>query len=98
MLNVKMGEVKLKAQLDSWSGLTVISEKTFNELFDKNYVLRKVVQNVNRYTGKKINVLRFFKANLSFNDKNVEFVELYVIENGGPNLLGRDFIKKLILS
>jgi hypothetical protein len=60
MLDVKINDIKLKAQLDSGSGLTIISEKTFYELFDKNTILNKVFKNVNGYTGEKINILGFF--------------------------------------
>ncbi|VVC35786.1 Integrase, catalytic core,Aspartic peptidase domain,Ribonuclease H-like domain,Retrotransposon gag [Cinara cedri] len=67
ILVVKVNGIMVKSQLDSGSGLTVISEKTFYELFNKNSILRKVFKSVNGYTGEKINVLGFFLVEMVFN-------------------------------
>jgi len=64
ILDIQINNIKLKAQLDSGSGLTVISEKTFHELFRTNIILKKVFKNVSGYTGEKINVLGFFLADV----------------------------------
>ncbi|VVC35274.1 Aspartic peptidase domain, partial [Cinara cedri] len=82
------------SQLDSGSGLTVISEKIFYELFNKNSILRKVFKSVNGYPGEEINVLGFFLAEMVFNGKTCESFSIFVVEKGGPNLLGRDFMDK----
>lgn len=94
ILDVKIINVKLKAQLDSGSGLTIISEKTFYELFNKNTILKKVFKNVCGYTGEKINILGFFLTGVSFKDRVCELFKIFVVEKGGLNLLDRDFMEK----
>lgn len=50
----------------------------------------------NGYTGEKINILGFFTAYFNFTDINCKF-DIFVLENGGSNLLGKDFLKNYII-
>lgn len=97
-LNVKVNDVMLSAQVDTGSGLTVISEKTFKELFMKNIKLQKSNIKVNGYTGEKIEVLGYISTNISFNEKKCKNFKVHVIKHGGPNLLGRDFMNAFEVS
>ncbi|XP_048485458.1 uncharacterized protein K02A2.6-like isoform X2 [Plutella xylostella] len=82
-------------ELDSGSAISVISELFYTKNFP-TVVLNESLIKICVYNGHKIKPLGYFTARITYEDK-CEEIKLYVIKNGGPPLLGRDFLSKFSL-
>lgn len=92
LVKVNIKAMDLEMELDSGSGSSVISEilykKCFSDLKLNSCDLRMCL-----YNGHKISPLGYFEAIVSYNNKK-HSIKFYVVRNGGPPLLGRDFMTK----
>lgn len=91
-VTVQVNTKMLKMQIDSGSGLTVISDRDYYEQFS-TCKLSKCNMRFCFYTGHNIEPIGYFWAKIKFN--NIEkCIRIFVINNGGPPLLGRDFMQQ----
>ncbi|XP_026316320.1 uncharacterized protein K02A2.6-like [Hyposmocoma kahamanoa] len=79
-----------KFEIDSGSAVTVISKKMYLKCF-KYVPLSKTSKRLITYTGNKIECIGLVCLQVAYANK-VQSLDVYVVENGGPPLLGRDFI------
>lgn len=91
-ISLEINKLKIQMELDSGSGTNVISEKLYLQHF-KDYNLTRTDLRMCLYNGHKIIPIGFFNCMVSYlgTSQNIKF---YVIQNGGPPLLGRDFMTK----
>jgi hypothetical protein len=82
----------LAMELDTGSPISAISDNLYKNLFSSEH-LEPATLNLKTYTGTTINTLGKIRIKIEVNNVKASF-DLYVIVNGGPSLLGRDFIKR----
>ena len=90
IINVSIDNKLFAFQLDSGASISAMSEHFWNEHFS-NYNLFPPNKNLNVYTGEKMLALGFCKFNIGYNNLT-KLLDVYVIKNGGPPILGRDFM------
>jgi hypothetical protein len=83
-------------EVDSGSSTSVVSDIMYETNFSK-IPLRSVSLKMCFYNGHKITPLGCFSAEVSYRDMTKQIL-FYVIKNGGPGLLGRDFMAKFGIS
>ncbi|XP_047994994.1 uncharacterized protein K02A2.6-like isoform X2 [Leguminivora glycinivorella] len=77
-------------ELDSGSGTCVISDALYYDKFSK-YELLPCNVRMCFYNGHKIAPLGYFNIDATFNN-NTKCISIFVVKDGGPGLLGRDFM------
>ena len=87
--------VKLKMELDTGSALTVISVHDYKRLFS-HLPLKRTKLLLKTYTGQKVRPKGKIKVSVTYRDKTQQ-LNLYVLKNGGPPLLGREWLRKIQL-
>lgn len=92
LLDVYIGKVKLCMELDSGSGTSVVSDKIYFAYFSKIKLYDNDMK-ICLYNGHKISPIGYFITKVNFKDQEHN-LKIYVIGNGGPPLLGRDFMTK----
>lgn len=85
----------LKFQIDSGSAVTAISVSDYKNNFS-NVPLSHSNKRLYSYTGTHINCLGVVRLKFTY-ENMIHPLNVYVIYNGGPPLLGRDFIAKFNL-
>lgn len=84
--------IELHMELDTGSSISVISDKLYQKYFAESQLSNDNLK-LCLYNGHKISPLGYFVVKLKY--KGVEHsMTLYVIKNGGPPLLGRQFMTK----
>ena len=87
---VRVQGLPMKFQIDSGSAVTAISESTYLE----NFHVVKLFKSCKRlltYNGSSIKYIGIAKLRFTYMNKT-HTLNVYVIRNGGPPILGRDFI------
>jgi hypothetical protein len=92
IVHVNINNQHLAMELDTGSPISAISDNLYKNLFSSEH-LEPATLNLKTYTGTTINTLGKIRITIEVNDVKASF-DLYVIVNGGPPLLGRDFIKR----
>lgn len=87
---VLINGVHLKFEIDSGSAVTVISEKLYESKFS-NVPLLPTNKRLMTYTGDSIACVGMARLPVTYAERSHTLL-VYVIRNGGPPLLGRDFI------
>lgn len=88
---VKLGGRFLEFQIDSGSAVSLIS----NDLYKSNFShipLSVTNKKLRSYTGEPIQTIGYVSLPVSYS-KITHTIDLFVVRNGGPPLLGRDFIR-----
>lgn len=80
----------MKFQIDSGSAVTAISQQTYKKHFI-NVPLSLTSKRLLSYTGDKIDCMGVVHLSFTYAGKTHP-LKVFVIRNGGPPLLGRDFI------
>ncbi|XP_063839146.1 uncharacterized protein K02A2.6-like [Ostrinia nubilalis] len=93
--NLKVENILCKFEIDTGSKLSVISKKFYDRNFSNLPIEQKQIT-LKSYTGDVIETLGFIMVNVSCGKKQAK-LNLFVIENGGPPLMGRTWIKCLKL-
>lgn len=91
-IDVNIDNKNICMELDSGSGTSIMSESLYLKYFS-NFILNACNLKMCLYNGHQISPLGYFEASLSFNGIS-KVLLFYVIKNGGPPLLGRDFMAK----
>ncbi|XP_048488048.1 uncharacterized protein LOC105383898 isoform X1 [Plutella xylostella] len=89
-LNVSVNGSLLSMELDSGSGTTVISDKLYYNHFS-GFPLQKSNVKMCLYNGHKITPLGYFETTVLYSGIS-KLIRFFVVQNGGPPLLGRDFM------
>ncbi|XP_052771110.1 uncharacterized protein K02A2.6-like [Mya arenaria] len=85
----------VKMELDTGSGVSVISKRDFQKLFpNKRLLPTKLV--LKTYSGEQINPCGIMKCKVTLNEQ-AEVLDLYVVENENRPLFGREWLKVLKL-
>jgi hypothetical protein len=92
IVHVNINNQHLAMELDTGSPISAISGNLYKNLFSSEH-LEPATLNLKTYTGTTINTLGKIRIKIEVNNVKASF-DLYVIVNGGPSLLGRDFIKR----
>lgn len=90
MLQIKLNNVPLHVELDSGSAFSVMSYKVYITKF-KNIKLKTNDIKLVSYVGNKIEPLGKITVSVRFQNEE-RCLDFYVIKNGGPPLVGRNFL------
>lgn len=89
-LDIKVGDKNVTMELDSGSGVSVISNRMYSELF-AHYNLTDCTIKMCLYNGHKISPLGYFQPIVEYKAQRKE-IKIFVVDSNGPPLLGRDFM------
>ncbi|XP_014876941.1 uncharacterized protein K02A2.6-like [Poecilia latipinna] len=95
-LTPKVQGVKLKMELDTGSALSLISYEDYRDKFP-NLKLKHTSVKLKTYMGERITPLGKLKVKVEYEKKKCN-LELYVLQNGGAPLFGRDWLKHIQLN
>ncbi|KAK9721580.1 hypothetical protein QE152_g20797 [Popillia japonica] len=76
---------------DTGASISAMSDNFWKDNFANNYKLLPANKNLNVYTGEKMPVLGMCEFMITYNNKK-KCLCIFVIKNGGPPILGRDFM------
>lgn len=93
--SVVVNGVSLVFEIDTGSPVTVISEQMYKRYFS-NISLKPSDVILHSYNGDRLNITGVLNLTFNYNNKTNEIV-VYVVFNGGPPLLGRDFFSRFNL-
>lgn len=96
LINLMCENVSYTFNLDTGASYSVISEKFYIENF-KNKICLPTDKIFHLYNGDRIVPLGYITCQVTYQNKSSNLC-LYVIKNGGPPLLGRDFFNLFDLS
>lgn len=91
VLDITLDNVELSAELDSGASRSAMSEKLWNKLF-KSIPLTAPSVSLYVWHGDKLNTLGSHIFKCCYKNK-VADLEIFVVQNGGPTVLGRDFMR-----
>lgn len=91
LVNIKIDNDLFTFQLDSGAGISAISENFWRNHFS-HYKLLSPDKNLNVYNGETMLTLGMCKFKISYNNVS-KYLNIFVIKNGGPPILGRDFMQ-----
>ncbi|KAK9700487.1 hypothetical protein QE152_g31190 [Popillia japonica] len=77
--------------LDTGASISAMSDNFWKDNFANNYKLLPANKSLNVYTGEKMPVLGMCEFMIIYNNKK-KCLCIFVIKNGGPPILGRDFM------
>lgn len=92
---VQVGGTKLCFEIDTGSAVTVISEDIF-KLHFAHMTLSPSTVLLQSYNGGNITTLGYLPLQFTYNGQS-NFLNVYVVRDGGPPLLGRDFLSQFKL-
>lgn len=93
--SVLVNNFNLIFELDTGSPVTVISEQLYKKYFS-NLHLEPSDIILHSYNGNKLVILGSLSLLFTYNKKSIN-INVYVVRDGGPPLLGRDFISEFNL-
>ena len=96
-VEVIINEIETKMEVDTGSAISAISKQFYDSTF-RNLKLNKSSIKLKSYNGEEIQVLGYLEVSVKYNDLKLNTLKLYVIEEGGPPLIGRDWLSKLKMS
>ena len=90
-VNVKVNGIPVEFEIDTGSGLSIMSEEMY-----KTYFLNEQLHNDNvvikTYSNEKLDVLGKLVITVEYNHNTYDKLYLYVIKGNGVNLIGRDWL------
>ncbi|KAL0820594.1 hypothetical protein ABMA28_006437 [Loxostege sticticalis] len=95
-VSIKVCDRLIKMEIDTGSALSCISESTYLQMFSE-LPLQTCNLSLRFYDGSRIKPLGVLEVNVKYG-KICKHLELYVIENGTTNLLGRQWLTELEIS
>ncbi|XP_039757393.1 uncharacterized protein K02A2.6-like [Pararge aegeria] len=96
MAEVTVAKRRLTMHVDTGSPISCIGNKMYTELFS-DYRLQDNSYKLKSYDGSVIKCIGYIKVPVSYGPIS-ENLNLYIIQNGGVPLLGREWLTKLSLS
>lgn len=89
IVDISIDNQKFNFELDTGASLSVISD-TFKEKYFNSYILQDTGKTLLNYVGTTIYPLGFITLPITYQNVT-RSIDVYVIKDGGPPLLGRDF-------
>ena len=83
-------------ELDTGSAVSIIPHDLYMEKFNEK-PLQETELMLKTYTGENIIPVGVLKANVEYKDQQPLPLDLYVVKNKGPVLMGRDWLHKVCL-
>lgn len=91
-IKLYVNSIEIEFQVDTGAGVSVISKKELEYYkFSDVKELCKTDVTLKTYNGSVIIPLGILKVKVKYKDC-VEFMKLYVVNNGGPPIVGRDWL------
>jgi hypothetical protein len=87
---VLVNELPINFEVDTGSAVTAICDKLYRDHF-ASVPLSKVSTVLKGYNGEVIDTLGVIRLTFSYKSQT-SIIKVYVVKNGGPPILGRDFI------
>lgn len=91
MVNVIINGVGLEMLIDTGASLSAMSKKTYIELFS-NFKLIEDNVILQSYSGEILKVTGAINVSIKFKNLS-KMLKIIIVENGGPAILGRDFLR-----
>lgn len=95
LIQLEIDNKKFEFTLDSGSSVNCISSAIFKKYF-KDYELKKDDIILRSYNGSMFTPLGYFVVNVKYLNVNKP-LQIYVISDGGPCIVGRNFVEKFNL-
>ena len=92
LLNVGVNELQVKFEVDTGSPVTIMSKQEYVKIGSMDQVNQSLGKKLRTYTGSVVNLLGVAKVLVDLQGMRRE-LEVHVVQDVGPNLLGRDWIK-----
>ncbi|CAH0730435.1 unnamed protein product, partial [Brenthis ino] len=92
-LELQINNKKVMFEIDTGAAISVISQYIKNKYFNDSEMYKCNLK-LKSYVNDLITPLGFINVDIAYDKKKMK-AKLYVIENGGPSLIGRDLLKKL---
>lgn len=90
-VNVSVNGVSLRMEVDSGAPVSAISLATYKKYF-KSSKISRTGSTFTSYNGNLMTPVGVCKLEVSYNNIS-QILEIYVINNGGPPILGRDWMR-----
>ena len=97
MITLEVNSKAIPFEIDTGSGLTIISKYTYEKLFYCN-PLQQCRMKVKSYTGEKVPMFGMLKVKVCHQQNEIENLNLYNFDGKGPNLLGRNWLDVIKLN
>ena len=94
-LTLDVNGQRLPMQLDTGAAVSLISTRTHKRLFPR-CPLAKTSITLSTYTGERMNVAGRLQVKVRYGQQCV-YLPLYIVEGGGPTLLGRSWLNEIRL-
>ena len=94
-IKVNVEGLILNMELDSGSAVTALSNNFYSKYYSHIPISSSKTTLIS-YSGEKIKPAGTVPLNFTYNDKTCP-LDVFIINNGGPPLLGRDFVCKFNL-
>lgn len=98
VVSVTLSNVDTTMEVDTGATLSVMSEETYNRLWDPDIrpLLRPSSAQLTTYTGEKISVIGTINVDVSYQHQQHK-LQLLIVPGTGPSLLGRDWLQHINL-
>ena len=98
LISLKVNGVNLTMELDTGATLSLISEKTYHNMFPAESApqLKASQAQLKTYTGESIKIIGAIDVEVVYNDQHKQ-LNLLVVEGEGPSLLERDWLSQIKL-
>ncbi|XP_061716630.1 uncharacterized protein K02A2.6-like [Cydia pomonella] len=94
-VTLTMQKIRCKFEVDTGSRISAISKDYYDRCFSHLPLQNKMLR-FRSYIGDPIKTVGYLDVEVGYGN-NVDRLKLYVIENGGPPLMGRTWIRRLKL-
>ena len=95
-VTVEMSGKDVVMELDTGAAVTIMSLSTFKKLFPRTQ-LRQTQLVLKTYTGQPMEVVGEVTMSVNYQNQAVKSLDLVVVKEKGPTLLGRDWLKHIQL-
>lgn len=90
-LKALVNEIEVWFHIDTGAGISAISGELYDQKFSHVPISKEIIR-INGYSGESFKIRGVFHASIGCNGETNQ-VKIYIIENGGPPIFGRDFLK-----
>ena len=97
MVEIKVEGILMSFEIDTGSGLSIISEKTYRKFFSARKLEKSSII-VKTYSKERLNVLGFITVEAKLDSIKYPVLKLLVIAGNGINLLGRNWLHVIKLN
>lgn len=94
-IHLKINGMRMKMELDTGSAISVMAEEEFRRKF-RDLKLKTADITLRTYSGEHIKPVGYMDVEVEYGGTK-QTLPLYIVEKGGPALLGRDWLRKIQL-